>query len=61
MFAFKIDHPLSSSALFNHCYLFFFIPLHSLGRADFTGIDNAALDFSQLEDYINDEDDSSSM
>ncbi|RWS17637.1 myelin regulatory factor-like protein [Dinothrombium tinctorium] len=26
-------------------------------RTDFGGIDNAALDFSQLEDYINDEDD----
>lgn len=26
-----------------------------LGRADFSGIDNAALDFSQLEEYINDE------
>ena len=25
------------------------------GRTDFSGIDNAALDFSQLEEYINDE------
>ncbi|CAG2161644.1 unnamed protein product [Oppiella nova] len=30
---------------------------HMSGRADFGGIDNAALDFSQLEDYINDEED----
>ncbi|XP_054165313.1 uncharacterized protein LOC128962921 isoform X2 [Oppia nitens] len=31
--------------------------MSSTGRADFDGIDNAALDFSQLEDYINDEED----
>ena len=30
------------------------------GRADFGGIDNAALDFSQLEDYINDDEDNQS-
>ncbi|KAI1309357.1 Myelin regulatory factor-like protein [Halotydeus destructor] len=30
-------------------------------RADFSGIENGALDFSQLEDYINDEDDASSI
>ena len=31
-----------------------------IGRADFGGIDNAALDFSQLEDYINDVEDNPS-
>ncbi|XP_015795124.1 uncharacterized protein LOC107371526 isoform X3 [Tetranychus urticae] len=31
--------------------------MSSSGRVDFLGIDNATLDFSQLEDYINDEED----
>lgn len=44
--------------VYNFCYfstliaVVFFV---SVGRADFSGIDNAALDFSQLEEYINNE------
>lgn len=38
----------------------YFIWYDIAGRTDFGGIDNAALDFSQLEDYINDEEDNNS-